>query len=155
MRFQGLAGEYTIAAKTGPEKALLLCPQTFMNLSGTSVLAARDFYKIKTWETMIVCDDFALPLGKLRIRPKGSAGGQNGLADVLRRLGSDEIPRLRIGVGPLPIGWNAADFVLGRFAKDEVPTVQIAVERAADAIEDWLVNNNLPNMMNKFNSDPN
>src|SRR6185503_16668171 len=105
------------------ERVLLLTPLTFMNLSGTSVLATRDFYKIETADTLVVCDDFNLPLGKLRLRPKGSAGGQKGLEDILRRLGTEEVPRLRLGIGPLPPGRDAAGFVLTRFAKDEQPIV--------------------------------
>src|SRR5215467_13737474 len=95
------AGE-VIEADLENDKALLLCPHTLMNLSGTSVLAARDFYKIPHGDLLIVCDDFNLPLGKLRFRPSGSSGGQKGLEDIIRRLGTDEVPRLRIGIGSPP-----------------------------------------------------
>ncbi len=121
-----------------------------MNLSGTSVLAARDFYKLNNEDLLIVCDDFNLPLGTLRVRPQGSAGGQKGLADVVRRLGTDEVPRLRIGVGPLPPNWNAVDFVLGRFSKEESIEATFAIIRAADAVVDWA-NLSMQECMNRYN----
>jgi PTH1 family peptidyl-tRNA hydrolase len=149
-KFQSLLSE----SNQPNEKVLLVWPQTFMNVSGTSALLVRDFYKVANSDILVICDDFALPLGKLRIRPLGSGGGQKGLADILRRLGTEEIPRLRLGVGPLPDGRNAADFVLGRFGADERTTIEIAIERAADAVEDWINGNNLVSTMNKFNADP-
>src|SRR5205823_4087283 len=126
-----------IEANLGGEKALLVMPQTFMNLSGTSALAARDFYKVENTELLVVCDDFNIPLGTLRLRGQGSAGGQKGLADILRRLGTDEVPRLRIGVGPVPASWDPIDFVLSRFTKDERPEIELSIVRAADAVEVW------------------
>lgn len=132
-KFQGEVTEGTI----GGEKVLLLTPLTFMNLSGASVLAARDFYKIELPDLLIICDDFALPLAKLRFRAKGSSGGQKGLEDVIRRLGTDEFPRLRIGIGtPLP-GRDVTGYVLGRFTKDEQPDMDAAIARATTAAADW------------------
>jgi PTH1 family peptidyl-tRNA hydrolase len=101
------------------------------------VLAARDFYKIPDSDMIVICDDFNLPLDTIRLRPSGSAGGQNGLADVLARLGTTTIPRLRLGIGPVPAGWKAADFVLGKFPKAERDRVGVVIERAADAAEEW------------------
>ncbi|HZL88589.1 MAG TPA: aminoacyl-tRNA hydrolase [Pirellulaceae bacterium] len=147
-KFQGEIAEAAI----GPERVLLLTPLTFMNLSGASVLATRDFYKIEPADTLVVCDDFNLPLGKLRLRPKGSAGGQNGLADILRRLGTEEIPRLRLGIGPLPPGRDAAGFVLTRFAKDEQPIIADAVQRAAEAAAVWA-QQGLQAAMNLYNTE--
>ncbi len=132
--FQGELAEATI----GGHRTLLLCPQTFMNLSGGSVLAARDFYKINNDDILVVCDDFNISLGRLRIRKQGSAGGQKGLADTIQRLGTDIVPRLRVGVGPVPGGWNAADFVLGKFAKQEQTEIEIVVAEAVDAVADWI-----------------
>ncbi len=133
------------------QRALLLWPHTFMNSSGTSVLAARDFYKVELSDILIVCDDFNLPLGRLRFRAGGTAGGQKGLADVIRRLGTEEIPRLRIGVGPVPANWNGADFVLARFAKDELPVIEPTLVRAAEAVEDWI-DLSFADCMNRYNA---
>ena len=143
-------GEVTEIEHAG-HKAILLWPHTFMNLSGTSVLAARDFYKIAGDDLLVVCDDFNLPLTKLRFRPEGSSGGQKGLADVIDRLGTETVPRLRIGVGPVPPNWDPADFVLSRFTKQEQDIVEPVITRAAEAVEDWLANG-IQDCMNKYNA---
>jgi len=142
----------TIEASIGGEKVLLAKPQTYMNLSGATALAARDFYKLADSDLLVVCDDFALPLGRLRIRPQGSGGGQKGLADIIRRLGVDAVPRLRIGVGPLPAGWDGANYVLGKFSKEEQKEIDVAVVRAADAVADW-VSDGVASAMNKYNAE--
>jgi peptidyl-tRNA hydrolase, PTH1 family len=144
--FQGEITEIEL----GGQRVLLLWPHTFMNRSGGSVLAARDFYKIANAEIIVVCDDFNLPLGKLRVRTDGSSGGQKGLADTINRLGDDKVPRLRIGVGPVPASWDPADFVLGKFTKDEQTEIEINIQRSADAVETW-VNLGITVVMNKFN----
>src|SRR5580698_504033 len=100
-------------------KTLLAAPQTFMNLSGSSVVRLRDFYKLEHDDILVVCDDFNLPLGRLRLRATGTAGGQKGLSDIIRRLSTEQIPRLRIGIGQPPAGFEAADFVLSKFRKEE------------------------------------
>jgi PTH1 family peptidyl-tRNA hydrolase len=146
-RFQGEVIEATIRG----HKSLLLTPLTYMNLSGASVLAARDFYKIENQDILIVCDDFQLPLAKLRLRASGSAGGQNGLDDVIRRLGADEVPRLRIGIGPPPPGREATGHVLGRFTKDERAEIGPALVRAAQAAADW-VDHDFKYCMNQYNA---
>src|SRR5262245_21749103 len=105
-------GRLMEAAVVG-ERALLQWPETFMNLSGECVGPTIEFDKLELSDLLVVCDDFNLPLGKLRFRREGSAGGQNGLADVIRRLGTEQFARLRLGIGPVPERWNAADFVLG------------------------------------------
>jgi PTH1 family peptidyl-tRNA hydrolase len=147
-RFQGEVVEGVV----GGQKSLLLTPLTYMNASGGSVLEARDFYKINNDNILVVCDDFALPLARLRLRGKGSSGGQNGLDDILRRLGTNEIPRLRIGVGPLPPGRDAAAYVLGKFTKDEQPEIANAINRAAEAVECW-VREGLAMAMSRYNAD--
>jgi PTH1 family peptidyl-tRNA hydrolase len=129
---------------------LLLWPLTWMNLSGSSVLAARDFYKLEPSEVLVVCDDFNLGQGTIRMRSGGSAGGQNGLSDILRRLGTQEVPRLRVGIGPVPAGRPAADFVLGRFSRSEREAVGPVLERAADAAEEWVAVG-IQAAMNRYN----
>jgi peptidyl-tRNA hydrolase, PTH1 family len=139
-----------VEAAIGGEKLLLLWPHTLMNRSGKSVRAAVDFYQLPLSDLLVVGDDFNLPLGKLRFRSAGSAGGQKGLGDILRQLASDEVNRLRIGIGPVPEEWDAADFVLGRFDKDERPIVEEAITRAADGVECW-VTGGIGAAMNQFN----
>lgn len=145
-RFQG---EFSQATVRGCP-VLLLWPLTWMNLSGASVLAAKDFYKIDNADILVLCDDFQLPTDTIRLRGSGSSGGQKGLSDILARLGSNAVPRLRIGVGPLPAGWTSADFVLGKFTKAERQEVAVLVERAADAVEEW-VGAGIESAMNRFN----
>ena len=145
-RFQGEVAQATVRGTP----VLLLWPRTWMNLSGSSVLATRDFYKIPDSDMIVVCDDFNLPLDTIRLRPAGSAGGQNGLADVLSRLGTPTIPRLRLGVGPLPAGWKTADYVLGKFSRQDRERVEVMVERAADAAEEWAALG-IQAAMNKYN----
>lgn len=132
-RFQG----ETIDAEIAGEKVLLLTPSTFMNESGASVLAARDFFKLSLEDILVVCDDLNLPLGKLRTRAAGSAGGQKGLEDIIRRLGSEDFARLRIGIGAPPNGWEWRDFVLSKFKSEELPEMELAVARAVEAIGVW------------------
>jgi PTH1 family peptidyl-tRNA hydrolase len=146
-KFQGELYEANIAS----QRVLLLLPLTYMNGSGGSVLAARDFYKIEPADILIICDDFALPLGKLRFRAKGSSGGQKGLDDVIRRLGSDEIPRLRIGIGAPPPGREVAGYVLSRFPPDEQAAAAESIQRAAQSAEAW-VEKGLSFCMNQYNA---
>jgi PTH1 family peptidyl-tRNA hydrolase len=140
-----------VAATIAGERALLVCPQTFMNRSGGSVVRARDFYKVEPQDLLVVCDDLNLPLAKLRFRIKGSAGGQKGLADIIRCLGTEEFPRLRIGIGSPPDHWDAADFVLGKFNKQEQHEMDFAVQYAADAAQVW-VRDGSEACMNQYNN---
>jgi PTH1 family peptidyl-tRNA hydrolase len=139
-----------VEAKLDSEKVLLLCPHTLMNLSGGSVLEARDFYKIAPEDLLIVSDDLNLPLAKLRFRPQGSSGGQKGLENIIHRLGTDQIARLRVGIGSPPGERDAADFVLGPFTKVEKPEIEEAIWRAADAIIVWA-REGLAVSMNRYN----
>ena len=145
-RFQGEVVQVSLRGQS----VLLLLPLTWMNLSGSAVLAARDFYKIAESDMLVACDDFHLPLDTIRLRPGGSAGGQNGLADILTRLGTTNVPRLRLGIGPVSPGWKTADFVLGRFSKTDQEQVAVMVERAADAAEEWLARG-IGAAMNRYN----
>jgi len=131
-------------------RAFLLRPTTYMNCSGTSVQAAVRFYQLPLQEILVICDDFHLPLGKLRLRPKGSAGGQKGLQNIIQHLGSQEFARLRIGIGPLPEGVDATSFVLGRFMPDEQPIIQEAIRRAAEAVVLWA-KEGIETTMNRYN----
>ncbi len=119
------------------EKILLVKPETFMNLSGRSVRSIVDFYKLATADVLVVCDDFNLPLGKLRVRANGSAGGQNGLKNIQECLGTDAYLRMRIGVGQ-PGPGEAVDFVLSRFKPGERAAVDGAIAAAADAVGIWI-----------------
>jgi PTH1 family peptidyl-tRNA hydrolase len=121
-----------------------------MNLSGSCVLRLRDFYKLENQDLLVVCDDFHLPLGRLRVRGGGSAGGQKGLDDIIRRLSTEEIARLRVGIGSPPPGFDAADFVLSKFRKEESAEAELMIVRAADAAVDW-VTSGTAFVMNKYN----
>ena len=130
-----------------------LCkPQTYMNLSGESVSALRHFYKIEPSQVLVVLDDLALPLGRLRLREKGSAGGQNGLKSVIQHLGTNEVPRLRIGIGSAQ-GDTATGHVLGRFSPAERPVLETALDDAAEAIE-FAQSHGFPAAMNRYNQNP-
>jgi len=124
-------------ATEADEKILLMKPETFMNLSGRSVRAIVDFYKLTTADVLVVCDDFNLPLGKLRVRANGSAGGQNGLKNIQECLGTDAYLRMRVGVGQ-PGPGDAVDFVLSRFKPGERATVDEAIAAAANAVSTWI-----------------
>jgi PTH1 family peptidyl-tRNA hydrolase len=100
---------------------------------------------------LVICDDFNLPLGSIRVRTKGSSGGQKGLEDVIRRLGTDDVPRLRLGIGPVTEGWDPADFVLGRFRTEELPVINQSVQTAAEAAVVW-VREGIQVCMNRFNA---
>lgn len=144
-KFQALIAE----AKEGDEPILLIKPETFMNLSGRAVRQVVDFYKLEPARVLIVSDDFNLPLGKLRVRAKGSHGGQNGLRNIQECLGTDEYPRLRLGVGQ-PGDGEAVDFVLSRFKPGERTAVEDAVAKAAEAVMVW-VRQGIDACMNKAN----
>jgi PTH1 family peptidyl-tRNA hydrolase len=137
----------------GGQKVLLLSPLTYMNASGKAVIGATNFFEVTPDDVLVVCDDFNLPVGKLRFRPSGSAGGQKGLADILRRLGTQDVPRVRVGIGPLPPQWNVSDFVLSRFESDERTTIDTLVQVAADGVGDW-VREDVAFCMNRYNGYP-
>lgn len=119
------------------ETLLLTAPQTYMNASGRCVQQLVRFYELPMKSLLVVCDDFHLELGRLRLRPSGSAGGQKGLQDIIDRLGSEEFARLRIGIGEPPDRMDPVDYVLSRFRTDELETAETAVQRATDGVELW------------------
>lgn len=144
-KFSSLFGESLI----DDCKVLLLKPQTFMNLSGSAVAAAAGFYKIPLGDVMVVTDDMALPPGMIRIRPFGSAGGHNGLKDIIARFGSDQFARLRVGIGA-SIYPDTRDYVLSRPGTDEAPKIQAAVSNAQEALLCWI-RSGLAAAMNRYN----
>ena len=130
LRYRALTGE----VRAGGQRVLVLKPQTYMNLSGESVKLAGGFYKIPPDHVRVVSDDVALPLGKLRIRAGGSAGGHNGLKNIIAHLGTDQFPRIRVGVGaPEHPDHEMIDWVIGKFSPAEKKVVDEAVSRALDA----------------------
>ncbi len=135
--------------KEGDETVLLVKPLTFMNLSGRAVRALLDFYKVPVENVFVVCDDFNLPLGKLRVRTKGSHGGQNGLRNIQEQLGTDAYTRLRIGVGQPTVG-DAVDHVLSKFKPGERAAVEDAIATAAQAAFVWS-RQGAETCMNRFN----
>ena len=145
-KFEGELQECLI----GSDRTLLLRPHTFMNLSGRSVRQAADFYKIAIEDLLLVCDDFHLDLGVIRLRVRGSDGGQKGLADTIRQLGTDEFARLRVGIGPVPDRWDPVDFVLGKFSTTEKQALENEIIRICDAIDTWVRSGSTA-AMNKYN----
>lgn len=147
-KFQALCGTGYI----GGQKVLLLKPQTYMNLSGKSLRAACDFFKIDPEQELIVIyDDISLAPGQLRIRAKGSAGGHNGIKSIISHLGTQVFLRVKVGVGEKPQGWDLADYVLGHFSKEEQQVMQESFDRAADAAA-ALLSEEVQQVMNEYNT---
>ena len=133
MQFSSMAWSFF----QGGEKILLLKPLTYMNLSGRAVREAVEYHGASWEEVLVVCDDVALPFGKMRLRSRGSAGGHKGLLSVITSSGTMEVPRLRVGVGADPNGGEMASWVLGRFSGEEMTDLDSLLDRAADAVELW------------------
>ena len=131
------------------DNIILIKPMTYMNLSGEPVHAVAQFHKIGPREILVALDDFALPLGRLRLRASGSSGGHNGLESILMQFGTDEIPRLRIGIGAAPSA-GSVDYVLSRFFEEERPFVTSTIDRAADAVK-CAIDKGIVSAMNNFN----
>ena len=147
LKFKALTNTLTISG----EKVLVMKPVTYMNLSGEAVRPAADFYKIPPERVVVVSDDVSLAVGRLRVRRGGSAGGHNGLKSIIAHLGTDQFPRVRVGVGEKPHpDYDLADWVLGRFQGEDKKAMDQAVKRAADAVE-CLIGQGVDKAMNKFN----
>ncbi len=144
-RFEGLLGE----AMVGTQRTLLLKPATYMNLSGRSVGAVARFYKLAVNDVLLIYDELDLPLGELRVRAGGSAGGHRGMQDVLTQLSAPDVARIRIGIGKVHRS-ATVEHVLGRFAPDEREPAAQAVLNAADAASCWLTHG-ISSAMNQFN----
>lgn len=133
------------------QKVLLAQPQTFMNLSGEAVRSLVDFYKIDPEEELLVIyDDISLPPGQIRVRAKGSAGGHNGIKNIIAMLGTQVFPRIKLGVGEKPPEWELADYVLSRFPAETEPDIREALARAADAAV-CMVKEGVTAAMNQYN----
>jgi PTH1 family peptidyl-tRNA hydrolase len=145
-KFKGL---YGIGFYKG-EKVLLLKPLTYMNLSGESIRAVMDYYQIELEDLVVIYDDLDLPVGKIRLRQKGSAGGHNGIKSTIAHLGTQEFNRIRIGIDRPQGGMSVPDYVLGRFRKEETDLTQEAVKKSAEACEAWMGRPFLQ-VMNEFN----
>lgn len=147
LRFKALTATVTI----GGEKVLLMKPQTYMNLSGEAVGQAAKFYKISPERIIVVSDEVAMPIGKLRIRKSGSAGGHNGLKDIIRYLGTQDFPRIRMGVGAAPHpDYDMADWVLSTFKNKDAEDMQDLAERVSKAVQCYITEGP-DRAMNKFN----
>lgn len=148
LKYKSLYGECEICG----EKVFLIKPQTYMNLSGESVIEFSRFFKVKPENIIVISDDISIDTGRIRVRPKGSAGGHNGLKSIIYQLNSDEFPRVRMGVGaPEHKDYDLADFVLGRFTKDEIPVMEEAIIKASKAVNE-IIKNGPQSAMNKYNS---
>lgn len=147
LKFKALTNTAVISG----EKVLLMKPVTYMNLSGEAVEPAAAFYKVSPGHILVISDEVALPPGKLRVRPSGSAGGHNGLKNIIAHLHTEDFPRVRIGVGQKPHpDYDMADWVLGKPQGEDRKAMDEAVKRAAQAVEE-IIKNGVPSAMNKFN----
>lgn len=147
LKFHALTHQATISG----QGVLVMKPTTYMNLSGDAVAEAAAFYKVSEEHILVLCDDVSLPLGKLRIRTSGSAGGHNGLKSIIARLGTDKFPRVKIGVGGKPHpDYDMADWVLGKFVGPDKTAMDEATLRAAQAVECYL-KDGPQKAMNQFN----
>ena len=147
LKYRALTGQ----AEIGGARVLLMKPVTFMNLSGEAVRPAADFYKVPPDHILVLSDDVSLPVGKLRIRRGGSAGGHNGLKNIIQHLGTDQFPRVKVGVGEKPHpDYDMADWVLGKFQGEDRKAIDQAVQRAADAVE-CLLREGPERAMSRFN----
>jgi peptidyl-tRNA hydrolase, PTH1 family len=153
MRFAGgQSHSETAKGMIGGARVILAKPQTFMNESGRAVQGLSHFYKVPREQVIVMYDDFALPLGTLRLREKGSSGGHNGLESIIRHLGSQAFPRVRIGVGGPPGGKGShIDWVLGRFTAEEQPIIEEAISRATDSVES-AIRIGFERTMNEYNT---
>jgi len=151
-KFDSLAMDGIAVGTSSNEKLLLLKPQTYMNVSGKAVSAAMAFYQLSPNQIIIVLDDLALPCGKIRLRTGGSSGGHNGLKDIERVLGTDQYPRLRIGIDPAPPRVPGRDYVLGRFTPEQRKLLEPAIDRSCGAIATWI-DKGIEKAMSQFNAE--
>ncbi len=146
LKFKGICGR----GELGGKSVLFLKPQTFMNLSGESVAEASAFYKIPMERVIVIYDDISLPVGKIRIREKGSAGGHNGIKNIIERTGTDVFPRIKVGVGGPPANGELVNWVLGSFSEEEKKILADSIDRACAAVEE-IIRNGCGKAAAKFN----
>jgi len=146
LRFKSLTG----TASLGGHSALLLKPSTYMNLSGEALQEAMQFYKIPPQRAIIIFDDTTLEVGRMRVRRKGSDGGHNGIKNIIYLAGSDEFPRIKIGIGQRPEGWDLADWVLSKFTDDEMAALSPMFANASEAVK-LIMDGKIEEAMNRFN----
>lgn len=146
IKHKALIGE----GRVGNEKVLLVKPQTYMNLSGETLIDIYNYYNIDMENIIVVYDDIDLDVGKIRIRKKGSGGTHNGMRSITKCLGSNDFPRVRVGVSKPRPGQDLADFVLSRFRKEESDDIELGLEKAAKAV-DTMIRENIDLAMNKYN----
>ncbi len=132
-------------------RVILAKPQTYMNLSGESIREIADFYKIEPENIIVIYDDISLDVGQLRIRKKGSAGGHNGIKNIIAHLGTQEFPRIKVGIGNKPEGWDLADYVLSKYSKAEQEALEEASEGVIGAVKLMLMDD-IEAAMNKYNA---
>ena len=141
---------YCAAVEIGDKRVLLMKPQTYMNNSGQSVVEAMNFYKIPPENVVIIFDDISLDVGLMRVKRKGSDGGQKGMRSIIYLSGKDNFPRVKVGIGHKPEKWDLADWVLSQFTDDETKIIDDVTEKAADAVE-LILNGNIDKAMNLYN----
>jgi peptidyl-tRNA hydrolase, PTH1 family len=146
-KFNGVFGQGMVNG----EKVLLLKPLTYMNLSGESIRPLMDYYDILVEDILVVYDELDIPVGKIRLREKGSAGGHNGMKSIIQHLGTQEFKRIRIGINRPTNGMKIADYVLGRFPAEELQDIKDAIQKSAEAAEKW-VSTSFLQVMNEFNA---
>lgn len=132
------------------KKVILAKPQTYMNLSGESIRELVNFYKIPQENFIVIYDDISLQPSRIRIRKKGSHGGHNGIKNIINIMGTDEFPRIKVGVGEKPSGWDLADYVLSKFSEDDLPLINMGIDKSIEGVEIFL-EDNLDTAMNKMN----
>src|SRR5690554_955792 len=145
-----LQAAYT-KTKIEGEDVIIAKPLTYMNLSGDAVTKLMNFYKIDVEDILVILDDTALPLGKIRIRQTGSHGGQNGLKDIINKLGTKDFKRLRIGIGE-HAHMDKVDYVLGKLTTKEIETIYPVMDHVLDAVTEWITTNNFNQVMTKYNT---
>lgn len=145
-KHKGLCGKGSIAG----EKVVLVKPLTYMNLSGECVREVLDYYKLTPQDVIVIFDDISLPVGKIRIRPKGSAGGHNGIKNIIAHLNSEEFPRIKCGIGDKPKGYELVDYVLSQFTEEELSDIDEERQKAVKACE-CIILQGINEAMNQYN----